>query len=100
MNMKDTKMGIRGRNHIEGTTRSTCRKCGAPLKDGDPRREYQSLKTGKPYWRYMGECQRCTLDAEFYYRWLKHSPSEIQAAINKYKNHINILKKALKRSKS
>ena len=43
-------MGKRGRNHIEGTTRSTCRKCGSPLKDGDPRREYQSLKTGKPYW--------------------------------------------------
>jgi len=98
--MKGAKMGIRGRNHIEGETRSTCRKCGAPLKDGDPRREYQSLKTGKPYWRYMGECQRCTLDEEFYYRWLKHSPSEIQAAIDKYKNHINILKKALKRSKS
>jgi hypothetical protein len=93
-------MGIRGRDHIEGTTRSTCRKCGAPLKDGDPRRKYQSLKTGEPYWRYMGECKRCTLDAELYFRWLKHSPGEIQAAIDQGKHRINILIKALKRAKS
>jgi len=93
-------MGIRGRNHIEETTRSTCRNCGASLKDGDPRREYQPLKIGEPYWRYMGQCKRCTLDAELYLRWLKRSPDEIQAAIDKGKHRINILRKALKRAKS
>jgi hypothetical protein len=97
--MKGTKMGKRRCNHIEGTTRSTCRKCGSPLKDGDPCREYQSLKTGKPYWRYMGECQRCTLDTAFYYRWLKRSPGEIQAAIDQGKQRINMLRKALKKAK-
>ena len=92
-------MGIRGRNHIEGTTRSTCRKCGAPLKDGDPRREYKSLKTGEPLWYYMGECQTCTLESAIYYRWLKRSPGEIQAAIDRHKKHISILRKALKEAK-
>lgn len=100
MNKKGVITGMRGRTHIEGATRSTCRKCGAPLKDGDPRREYKSIKTGEPYWRYMGECQRCTLDAAIYYRWLKHSPSEIQEAIDQEKRHINILKMALKKVKA
>jgi hypothetical protein len=92
-------MGIRGRTHIEGATRSECRRCGAPLKDGDPRREYKSLKTGKPYWFYMGECQRCTLDTAIYYRWLKRSPGEIKAAIERDKKHISILRKALREVK-
>jgi hypothetical protein len=47
----------------------------------------------------MGECKRCTLDAGFYYRWLKRSPGEIQAAIDRDKKHINILRKALREAK-
>jgi hypothetical protein len=47
----------------------------------------------------MGESQSCILDSAIYYRWLKRSPGEIQAAIDRDKKHINILRKALRRAK-
>ena len=92
---KEADMGLRGRHHKETDLRTTCRKCGATLKKGDPDKQFKSVKTGELYRRYQGDCRECTRARTMFLNWSKKKPAEIEKQIQKYRQHIAILKKAL-----
>ncbi len=92
-------MGIRGRDHTDTDLRTTCRKCGAILKKGDPDKQFESVKTGELYRRYQGDCRECTRARTMYLNWSKKKPAEIEKQIQKYKERVTILKKTLKAKK-
>ncbi len=92
-------MELRGRNHTSTNLRTTCRKCGATLKKGDPDKQFKSVRTGEIYRRYQGDCRECTKVRAMVLKWSKKKPAEIEKQIQKYKEHVAILKMALKAKK-
>jgi len=92
-------MESRGRKHTSTDLRTTCRKCGAVLKRGDPDKQFKSVRTGELYRRYQGECRECTKARTMFLKWSKKEAAEIEEQIQKYKEHLTILKMALKAKK-
>jgi hypothetical protein len=96
---KGGSMGLRGRNYTDTDLRTTCRKCGATLKKGDPDKQFKSVRTGELYRRYQGTCKECTKVRAMVLKWSKREPTEIEKQIQKYKEQVAILKMALKAKK-
>jgi len=92
-------MGLRGHHHTGTDLRTTCRKCGATLKTGDPDKQFKSVRTGELYRQYQGECRECTRVYVILMEWSKKKPGEIEDQIRKCKEQIAILKMVLKAKK-
>ena len=92
-------MGLRGRHHTDTDVRTTCRKCRATLKKGDPDKQFKSIKTGELYRRYQGECRECIKTRMMFLKWSKKEPAEIEKQIQKYKQYVTILKMSLNAKK-
>jgi len=92
-------MELRGRNYTNTNLRTTCRKCGATLKKGDPDKQFKSVRTGEIYRRYQGDCRACTRVRATVLKWSKKESAEIEKQIQKYKKLVAILKMALKKKK-
>jgi len=69
--------------------RSTCRKCGTVLKNGDPVRETQHGK------RFMGECKKCASEIITTRKWKKRGKKAIEKRLLQLKREAQILKKII-----